>query len=114
MIELELANLRIKFKKKKGKKKKKKKKKKKAKKIKVPGWREISKIPPLDQIGHLVDFGVLKQLFPARIKDLFGEPNLLRSKEEATSELMPDPSYFDVRQAIVELIGLPLGSQFVK
>ena len=27
---------------------------------------------------------------------------------------MPDPSYFDVRQAIVELIGLPLGSDFVK
>jgi len=27
---------------------------------------------------------------------------------------MPDPSYFDVRQALVELIGLPLGSQFVK
>jgi len=27
---------------------------------------------------------------------------------------MPDPSYFDVRQAVVELIGLPLGSQFVK
>ena len=39
MIELELANLLIKFKKKKGKKKKKKKKKKTAKKIKVPGWK---------------------------------------------------------------------------
>ncbi len=101
MIELELANLRIKFKKKKGKKKKKKKKKKKAKKIKVPGWKDISKIPPLDQIGHLVDFGVLKKLAPARIKDLYGEPNLLRTKEEIASELMPDPSYFDVRQALV-------------
>jgi hypothetical protein len=81
MIELELANLRIKFKKKKGKKKKKKKKKKKAKKIKVPGWKDISKIPPLDQIGHLVDFGVLKKLAPAKVRDLYGEPNLLRTKE---------------------------------
>lgn len=75
-----MANLRIKFKKKKGKKKKKKKKKKKAKKIKVPGWKDISKIPPLDQIGHLVDFGVLKKLAPARVKDFYGEPNLLRTK----------------------------------
>lgn len=77
-----MANLRIKFKKKKGKKKKgKKKKKKKGKKIKVPGWKDISKIPPLDQIGHLVDFGVLKKLVPAHIKDLYGEPNMLRTKE---------------------------------
>jgi len=38
---------------------------------------------------------------PARIKDLIGEPNMLRSKEEASSELMPDPTYFDVRQAVV-------------
>ena len=27
---------------------------------------------------------------------------------------MPDPSYFDVRQILVELIGIPLGSKFVK
>jgi SpoVK/Ycf46/Vps4 family AAA+-type ATPase len=27
---------------------------------------------------------------------------------------MPDPSYFDVRQILIELIALPLGSQFVK
>lgn len=27
---------------------------------------------------------------------------------------MPDPSYFDVRQILVELIGLPLGSPYVK
>jgi hypothetical protein len=27
---------------------------------------------------------------------------------------MPDPSYFDVRQILVELVGIPLGSQFVK
>jgi SpoVK/Ycf46/Vps4 family AAA+-type ATPase len=27
---------------------------------------------------------------------------------------MPDPSYFDIRQILVELIGIPLGSQFVK
>jgi len=26
----------------------------------------------LDQIGHLVDFGVLKKLMPARITDLIG------------------------------------------
>ena len=51
---------------------------------------------------------------PARMKDLIGEPNMLRTKEEVSSELMPDPTYFDVRQAIIELIGLPLGSQFVK
>jgi hypothetical protein len=38
---------------------------------------------------------------PARITDLIGEPNLLRTKEELSTELMPDPSYFDVRQAIV-------------
>jgi ATP-dependent 26S proteasome regulatory subunit len=61
-----------------------------------------------------VDFGVLKKLMPARITDLIGQPNLLRTKEELSTELMPDPSYFDVRQAVVELIGLPLGSQFVK
>jgi hypothetical protein len=67
-----LANLRIKFKKKKGKKKKKKKKKPKTKKIKVPGWKDISKIPPFDQIGHLVDFGVLKRLLPARVQELYG------------------------------------------
>ena len=69
MIELELANLRIKFKKKKERRKR---RKRKLKKIKVPLWKDISKIPPLDQIGHLVDFGVLKKLVPARIKDLFG------------------------------------------
>lgn len=56
------------------------KKEKKDKKIKVPGWKDISKIAPFDQIGHLVDFGVLKKLVPARIKDLFGEPNLLRTR----------------------------------
>ncbi len=27
---------------------------------------------------------------------------------------MPDPSYFDIRQVVTELIGLPLGSQYVK
>lgn len=51
----------------------------------MPGWKEIKKIPPLDQIGHLVDFGVLKKLVPARIKDLIGEPNFLRTKEEMSS-----------------------------
>jgi hypothetical protein len=78
MIELELADLRIKLKKK---SKKKKKKKKKNKGIKVPGWRDISKIPPLDHIDHLVDYGVLKKLMPASMSDLIGEPNLLRTKE---------------------------------
>lgn len=115
MIELELANLRIKFKKKKGKKKKKKKKKSKKKKApKVPGWKEISKIPPLDQIGHLVDFGVLKKLMPASMEEFIGEPNLLRSKEESISDLMPDPSMYDIRQILIEMIALPLGSQYVK
>ncbi len=113
MIELELANLRIKLKKKKGKGKKKKKAKK-AKAIKVPGWKDIQKIPPLDQIGHLVDFGVLKKLAPARIRDLVGEPNLMRPKEQQLSEQMPDPSMWDIRQVVTETICLPLGSQYVR
>ena len=27
---------------------------------------------------------------------------------------MPDPSMYDIRQIIIEMIGLPLGSQYVK
>jgi hypothetical protein len=69
MIELELADLRIKL-------KKKSKKKKKKEEEKEEQRHQSSRLE-----GYLVDYGVLKKLMPASMSDLIGEPNLLRTKE---------------------------------
>ena len=79
IIDMELANLRIRYKlkkKKKSKKKKKKSKKKKAKK--VPGAKLCRNRDPRDMLAELVEAGIVKNIAPAHITDLNGYPNLIK------------------------------------
>ena len=115
MIDMELANLRLKFGIKKRKEKKSKKKKKKKKKGKpMPGSKSCKNRDPRDMLAELVEAGIVKKLMPANIDDLVGYPNLLRGKQESLMQTAPDPSMFDIRQAVREFIGMPLGSTYLK
>ncbi len=98
MIGLELDNMRIKLgiKRKKLKRKKKaKKKKKKTRKVKIPLG--LGKKDPRDLLAQLVDLNIVKFLKPAKMADLKGETNCLGSIQERLSDMMPDPSYAQLR-----------------
>jgi len=115
MIDMELANLRLRFKIKKKKKKKKKKKAAQRKKgKKFPGSKECSKRDPRDLLAELIEAGIVKYLMPAKLDDMIGEPNYLRPRLEYQYEAAPDPSMFDLRNLLAEKVALPLGSRFLK
>lgn len=65
-------------------------------------------------LAELVEAGIVKKLMPARLEDLVGDPHPLRQKQEMLQEQVADPSMFDLRQLLVHLVGMPLGSVFVK
>ncbi|CAK65698.1 unnamed protein product (macronuclear) [Paramecium tetraurelia] len=142
MIDMELINLRIALKAKKMKypKKKKSKKKKakpaakaeeddlleegeinfgfrsvaKKKKKKFPGDKGTAKKDPRDMLAELIESGIAKKLEPAKISDLIGNCNPLRQKQEMLQEQVADPSIYDLRQVLVQFVGMPLGSPYIK
>ena len=59
------------------------KREKKKKKAKIPGQKQVGKRQPVDLMGDVAKFGVLKKLKPAKMTDFLGEHNLLRTIQEA-------------------------------
>ena len=124
IIKCELKNLYLKLgiKKKKKKKKRGKKKKKKNKNKgkgdkrgkKIPGAKAVGKRAPPDLLGDTAKFGILKRLKPAKLSDFKGDYNLLRTIQEAQAPSQPDPSLAQLRNAIAELVGIPLGVGFTE
>lgn len=113
MIKAELQNLCLKLSI--GRKKKKEKKPKKPKppkKVKIPGEAMIKGRDPIDLLGDMTKAGVVKVMMPAQVSDFQGPHNLLRTLQEANSEVQPDPSYAQLRQLCTEFIALPLGTGF--
>ena len=65
---------------------------------------------PHELLSNTAEWGVLKKLKPATLKDFKGGYNLLRSIQEAQMDRQPDPSLAQLRNRIVEHIGIPLAS----
>lgn len=101
--------MRIKYGIKKKKEKKPKKKKKKEKKVKIP--QGLGKRTPEDLLDELLQNNVAKILTAANTSDFIGEHNTLNYLLEKNAEVQPDPSLSQVRNMVVEYVGLPLGCQ---
>ena len=100
--------------KKKKEKKPRKKKPKREKKKKFPGSNLVKNITTEDMFKEvilinisflitfikLVESRVIKKLLPAKFEDFLGDFNLLGNFQERSEELMPDPSFAQLRQVM--------------
>jgi SpoVK/Ycf46/Vps4 family AAA+-type ATPase len=119
MLDLELENMRTLMgaKKKKGKKKKGKKKKgkkKKGKKIKLPGYKQISKMTEYEMLIELVKNSIVKRLPTSNLKDFLGEFNYIASMMDNPMDQPRPPSMALIRQLVTEYIVFPLGSDIIR
>lgn len=90
----------------------KKKGKKGKKKKKAPGEKAVGKRAPIDLMGDLAIYGVLKRLKPAKLIDFKGDYDLMRTITESQAPSQPDPSLAQVRNLCSEVVGIPLGAGF--
>ena len=65
-------------------------------------------------LAELIEKEIVKKLMPCRMDDLIGDPYPLRYKQEQIQDQVADPSMFDLRQALVQFVGMPLGSTYVR
>ena len=80
------------------------------KKKKIPGYKLVGDRQTDDLLKDTAKWGVLKRLKPAKVSDFKGDYNLLRTIQEAQSQTQPDPSLAQLRNRIVEFVGIPLGT----
>lgn len=71
----------------------------------------IRKNGPQDLLDELLENNVAKILSAANMSEFIGEHNNLNYLLEKNAELQPDPSMSQVRNMVVEYVGLPLGCQ---
>lgn len=118
MLDLELANMRVLMgiKSKKGKKRAKKKgaKKKGKKGPKLPGYKAIRGIEPLNLIVELIKNSIVKKLPPAHLSSFMGEFNYIASMMDDTKDTPRPPSMALIRQLVTEYVVFPLGSKLVR
>lgn len=77
--------------------------------MKIP--QGLGKRTPEDLLDELLENNVAKILSAANMSEFIGEHNNLNYLLEKNAELQPDPSMSQVRNMVVEYVGLPLGCQ---
>lgn len=90
--------MRVKYGIKKKREKKPRRKVQKPKKIKIP--QGLSKKDPKELLEELYEKNIAKVLTPAAFKDIVGQHNTVTHLVEQTSEELPDPSIFQVKNLV--------------